>query len=99
MSKKVVFSKRSGKRLEKLLVYLENEWSLKVKNEFMEKLDRCVLKISQHPESCPVSEKFPGLFKCVVTKQTTLYYRIKENEIQVITFFDSRRDPKKLALK
>ena len=61
MSKKVVFSKRSRRRLEKLLVCLESEWSLKVKNDFIEKLDQCVLQISQHPESCPESEKFQGL--------------------------------------
>jgi len=96
MFKKVVFSKRARRRLEKLLDYLESEWSLKVKNEFIEKLDRCVLQISRHPESCPVSEEFPGLYKCVVTKQTTFYYRIEEKEIQVITFFDNRQDPKKL---
>ena len=97
MFKKVVFSKRARRRLEKLLDYLESEWSLKVKNEFIEKLDRCVLQISRHPESCPVSEEFPGLYKCVVTKQTTFYYRIEEKEIQVITFFDNRQDPKKLT--
>jgi plasmid stabilization system protein ParE len=98
MSKEVIFSKRARKRLEKLFVYLESEWSLKVKNEFIEKLDLYVLQISQHPESCPVSKKFPGLYKCIVTKQTTLYYRIKEKEIQIITFFDNRPDPKKLKL-
>lgn len=95
MSKKVVFSKRARSKLEKHLVYLESEWSLKVKNEFIEKLDRCVFQISRHPESCPVSGEFPGLYKCVVTKQTTFYYRIKEKEIQVITFFDNRQDPER----
>ena len=96
MAKTVFFSKRARTNLEKLLTYLEDEWSLKVKNEFKEKLDRCVIQISKQPESCPVSEEFPGLYKCVVTKQTTLYYRIKEKEIQVITFYDNRQDPKKL---
>lgn len=95
MSIKVVFSERSRENLDKLLDYLESEWSLKVKREFIKKLDRSVLQISQYPESCPVSEEFPGLYKCIVTKQTTLYYRIKENEIQVIAFFDNRQDPKK----
>ena len=96
MFKQVVFSKRARRSLEKLLVYLESKWSLKVKNEFIGKLDRCVLQISKHPESCPVSEEFPGLYKCVVTKQTTFYYRVKEKEIQVVTFYDNRQDPKKL---
>ncbi len=53
MAKTVVFSKRSSNRLDKLLAYLGSEWSLKVKNEFIEKLDRCVLQISKHPDSCP----------------------------------------------
>ncbi|NLP59458.1 type II toxin-antitoxin system RelE/ParE family toxin, partial [Lutibacter sp. B1] len=39
-----------------------------------------------------------GLFKCVVTKQTTFYYRIKfeREEIEIITVFDTRQDPNKL---
>ena len=96
MPKTVYFSKRARNNLEKLLIYLETEWSLKLKNEFVKKLDRCVLQISNHPDSCPESEEFPGLFKCVVTKQTTLYYRIKEKEIQVIAFYDNRQDPRTL---
>lgn len=98
MDKAVVFSKRSKNRLSKLLIYLEQEWSQKVKNEFIKKLDRCVMQISKLPESCPVSEDFPGLYKCVITKQTTFYYRIKEMEIQVVAFFDNRQDPKKKNL-
>ena len=96
MARQVVFSKRARNKLEKLLNYLETEWSLKVKNEFIVKLDRRILQISRHPASCPESEYFPDLHKCVVTKQTTLYYRVKEEEIEVITLFDNRQDPNKL---
>ena len=38
----------------------------------------------------PKSDKFIGLRKCVITPQTVAYYRIKENEIEMITFIDSR---------
>lgn len=39
-----------------------------------------------------------GLYKCIVTKQTTFFYRInmKEKEIEIITFFDTRQNPNKL---
>lgn len=93
---KVVLSKRAAHKLDALLVYLENEWSSKVKKDFIVKLDRSIALVSRLPESCPESKQMPGLYKCVVTKQTTLYYRIKNQTIQIITLFDSRQNPSKL---
>ena len=45
-----------------------------------------------------MSTEFKGLFKCIVTKQTTFYYRVlsDKNEIEIITLFDTRQDPEKL---
>lgn len=92
----VIFSKRAKIRLENLLDYLEKEWSLKSKNDFIKKLDRSIAQIAKLPTSCPESKKNLGLFKCVVTRQTTLFYRIKESTIQVITLFDTRQNPDEL---
>jgi hypothetical protein len=41
---------------------------------------------------------FKWLFKCVVTKQTTFYYRIEfdKKEIEIITVFAARQNPNKL---
>lgn len=74
MAKKVVLSPTAKLKLEELLVYLKQEWSEKVKQEFIEKLDVKVNQVSHYPESCPESRAFKGLYKCVVTKQTTFYY-------------------------
>lgn len=76
---------------------LEN-WNLKVRNNFFKKLTNKIDQISEQPESCSQSTEFDGLFKCVVTKQTTFYYRINfdKNEIEIITVFDTRQNPDKL---
>ena len=52
----------------------------------------------QFPEICPQSKIFEGLFKCVVTKQTTFYYRVNYDvkEIEVVTVIDTRQDLNKL---
>ncbi len=92
----VVFSKRAKIRLENLLDYLEKEWSEKSKDDFIKKLDRSILQIKKLPASCPESKEIRGLFKCVLTKQTTLYYRVKDQTIQIITLFDTRQNPGKL---
>lgn len=96
MANKVVLSPTAKLKLEGLLVYLGQEWSEKAKQEFIEKLDAKINQVSNYPKSCPESIAFKGLYKCVVTKQTTFYYRIKADVIEVATLFDTRQDTEKL---
>ncbi|MEO5789064.1 MAG: type II toxin-antitoxin system RelE/ParE family toxin [Gelidibacter sp.] len=96
MSRKVVISKTAEKKLEKLFDYLIRNWSVTVKKEFVEKLDSSIDLIKNQPEIFPESKKTKGLRKCVITKQTTLYYRYNSERINVITIFDTRQNPNKL---
>jgi plasmid stabilization system protein ParE len=94
----VYLSKLAESKLLKLTEYLLEEWNVKVRDEFINKLTEKINQISYLPKSCPQSNKFNGLFKYVISKQTTFYYRIhiKKQEIEIITFFDSKQDPSKL---
>jgi plasmid stabilization system protein ParE len=96
MKREIRLSKRAMRKLDSLLVYLEEEWSAKVKHEFVLKLDKSLKQIQKLPDSFPESEKIKGLRKCVVTKQTTLFYKYSETTIDVITIFDNRQNPKSL---
>ena len=95
---KIYLSELAENKLLLLVDYLLLEWNLKVKNDFIEKLTQKIEQISKQPECCPQSKDFLGLYKCVVTKQTTFYYRIflDENEIEIITIFDTRQNPSQL---
>lgn len=95
---KVYLSELAENKLLLLVDYLLVKWNLKVKNDFIEKLTQKIEQISNQPECCPQSKDFLGLYKCVVTKQTTFYYRIflDENEIEIITIFDTRQNPSQL---
>ena len=95
----VFLSKLAEAKLLELTGYLLEEWSVRVRDEFINKLTEKVNQISDYPYSCPKSEVFTGLFKCVVSKQTTLYYRIDvdKKEIEIITVFDSRQNPDDLT--
>ncbi len=95
---KVFLSELAENKLLKLTAFLLENWSLKVRNDFIKKLTSKIEQITDQPESCPRSPKFKGLFKCVVTKQTTFYYRINfdKKEIEIITVFDTRQNLDKL---
>ncbi len=95
---KVFLSELAENKLLKLSDYILENWNLKTRDKFIEKLTEKIKQISLQPESCPQSSEFKGLYKCVVTKQTTFYYRISTelNEIEIITIFDTRQNPNKL---
>jgi plasmid stabilization system protein ParE len=95
---RVFLSDLAELKLLKLNKHLLENWSKKVRDNFIDKLSDRIKQISKQPKSCPESSEFNGLYKCVVTKQSTFYYRILEtkNEIEIITLFDTRQNPKKL---
>lgn len=94
----VFISEIAEYKLKRLTEYLLEEWSYKVKKDFLAKLTSKIEHISQYPESCQKSTKFGGIHRCVVTKQTTFFYRVnfEKKEIEIITLFDTRQDPDKL---
>ena len=92
----IKISKRASKKLEKLLKYLETEWSLKVKWDFIRKLDKSLKQIQKFPDSCPKTDFVKGLHMLVVTKQTSVFYRFDAETIFIVTIFDNRMNPKEL---
>ena len=93
---KVYLSPLAEKKLALTLDYIESEFSIKSKKEFINKLMKATKQISQYPNSFPQSEYLPNLYKCVVTKQTVLFYRILENDIEIITITDARQNPERI---
>ncbi len=95
---KVFLSELAESKLLKLSEYLLEEWNLKTRDKFISKLNDKIEQTSKQPDSCPKSSEFKNLYKCVVTKQTTFFYRIiaERKEIEIITIFDARQNPDKL---
>ena len=88
----VFLAPEAEEQLNLLLEYLDSEWGAKVCDNFLEKFDRALQTIAWSPAAYPFSTKFPGLHKCVVTRQTSIYYRILENEIEIAAVLDNRQD-------
>ena len=85
----VKLSKRAEKKFESLFNYLETKWSSRVKNNFVNKLEKAISQIQQHPEGSPKSEIIKGLHKHVITKQTTIYYKYDQENILPYCFSTS----------
>jgi plasmid stabilization system protein ParE len=94
--RKIILSKRASAKLEKLIEYLENEWSDKVKFDFIKKLEKQFKNLLSYPESNEKSELRKGLYRCVITKQTVIFYLFNANSVKIVFMHDSRMDPRKI---
>lgn len=92
---KIIWSIRAYNNLEKIIRYLEENWTVKEISAFSVELDRCIKIISQNPEAFPNSNVKPQLRKVVINKQNTLYYSVVGNTVKLVNIFDTRQDPKK----
>lgn len=96
MDRRVVLTDNAKEKLDSLLHYLLENWSHKIKADFVKKLDTKIDLVKSNPNICPSSEKEKGLHRCVITKHNSIYYRFNSKEIVIITFFDTRQNPVKL---
>jgi plasmid stabilization system protein ParE len=96
MKRTIIFSKNAENKLFELLAYLEFKWSKKVKDKFILKLDKVIYLIQTEPEIFPKSEFNTKHHKCVLSKQTTIYYKFSTKEVRILAFFDTRQDPNQI---
>ena len=75
--RKLEFSNRSLKEIRIIVDYLNSKWSEKTSKKFLNKLKENIDLIQINPELFPVSE-FEELRKCVVSKQTTVFFIIEK---------------------
>jgi plasmid stabilization system protein ParE len=77
--------------------YLLKEWTDQVALNFIEDVDAVISLIVSHPELFPLTD-YHGIRKAVVRKQITLFYKISDNYIQLIRFWNNYQDPSRLTL-
>jgi len=59
------------------------------------KVEDLLEKIIIYQKICPISIRHPELRKCVISPQTSLIYRIHEDDIiELVAFIDNRRKEK-----
>lgn len=94
--KEIKISIDAQKNTKILLEYLEAKWSERVRIKFAKKLYDSLKIIRDNPEIFPKSVANKKYHRCVVTKQTTLYYTFTSKRINVIALFDTRQNPSKI---
>ncbi len=93
----LIWSDEALNNLKCILDYLEGRWTKKEITRFVRLLDKHLLLIKENPFLFPKSKNSTEYRKAVISKQVSLYYKISNNEIYLITLFDNRQNPQKVT--
>lgn len=95
MAYQIIVKKRFTNRVQKVLAYLEKEWSHKVAVEFLLKIDRRIELLARQPHVGVLSSKVKDIRGLLITRHNRLYYKIKGSKVIILNVYDTRINPKK----
>lgn len=90
---KIIWSTEALDNLDRILEYVFDEWGINPVLDLQNEIERLIIAIGNNKKLYPDS-KITGLRKCVLSKQTSLVYRIVKSRLEIVTFVDNRSEHK-----
>ena len=96
---KILWTDHALDELEKTIEYLEENWTERELRNLALEIEETLSLISHNPDLFQASKSKKEIRRVIVAKHNTLYYRAKNNSIEIVSFFSNRQNPKKRKLK
>lgn len=95
MAHKIKFTTRANEELDKILEFLEENYSFDTAAELLLKVYDVMDMLSNFPfiGSKEIPEK--NIRAIIITKHLKLFYRVEDIEVILLNFFDTRQNPDK----
>jgi len=98
MSIRIRYSHRALKEYKSILDYLMHNFGLQKAIKIDSYFDQLIQQIAKNPQMYPIFDHKKRIRKCVISQQTSLYYRITGNYIELISFRGNQMNPNTLNL-
>ena len=96
---KILWTDFALSELEKTIEYLEKNWTERELRNLASEIEETLTLLSHNPNLFQASNLKKEIRRVIVAKHNTLYYRIKNNSVEIISFFSNRQSPKKRKLQ
>ena len=77
--------------------YLEAEWSERVALSFIEKVNTTI-ELLKNDNVLFIKTNYKSVYKIVITKHISLYYRIENTNLELLRFWNTFQDTQKFKL-
>jgi plasmid stabilization system protein ParE len=99
MALEIKWSNRADNSFDQIINYLHAEWGDQVVQAFVRKTYDFLDILAEFPEIGSLQVQDKGIRGFTLIKQVIVFYKVKENSIVILDFFDTRQNPEKKKLK
>ena len=92
---KIIWTRTAEARFFAILDYIEKKFGETARQHFKIKTKEFTILLREFPEIGTLELRDKNLRGFQLTRQTRVFYRIKKDKMIILTFVDSRQDPKK----
>jgi plasmid stabilization system protein ParE len=70
------------------------EWNEKVAKSFVYNVYDLIEILAEYPEIGTLENEEKEIRGLTIVKQVNVFYKVKDNQLIILNFFDNRKDPK-----
>lgn len=93
----VIWSQEAEKNFEEIISWIGMKRSAREVENFKRDISLRINLVRHFPRLAPKASHDPEIRRSVVSKQTSIIYKLKGNTIYIIYIFDNRQDPEKFS--
>ncbi len=93
MSLQVFYTSRSKETLGTVYDFIHNKFGLRSADQFVLKAEKIISLIAEHPFMFKASTIDVNVRIGLISKQTSLFYRVTDTSIHLLFFWDNRQAP------
>ena len=91
------WTSNASEELANTIQYLEDNFSSKEIKKLAKNIEEVIQLLALNPTLFTKSES-ENIYRVVILKFNTMYYRLQNNEVEILSFFSNRQNPNKTKL-
>jgi plasmid stabilization system protein ParE len=95
----IFWTDEAKRNLDNIISYLVENWTEKELHTYFFRLERRIGLIAERPLIFPETKFHKNIRRTVLSKYTTIYYRINQKTIDILTLFHGQQSPKRLKIR
>lgn len=95
MALEILWTKQANYKFDKIIDYLLHEWNQKVTQAFVKKVYDTLDTLAEFPDIGTIEHKEKEIRGYTIVKQINVFYRVIDNKLINLNFFDTRQSPAK----
>jgi plasmid stabilization system protein ParE len=95
MALEIFWTRTADHKFDKIIKYLLSEWNQRVTESFVKKVYDTIDILAVFPELGTIEHTEKGIRGYTIVKQINIFYKVSDNRLILLNFFDNRQSPAK----